>query len=153
MVSAGARFLSSGGSDWPVDPLSPFNQIATAVDRTTTDSTDPTPLDAEEGISLQHSLRMHTRSSAFQMHSPTTGTISVGKRADLIVLDRDITSEPIDEIRGALVNHTLIQGQMVYDASSTTARKVLRKMGALGTGTKSGPFGRHSCCAPKGAGS
>ena len=154
MASAGARL--SGGSDWPVDPLSPFNQIATAVDRTTTDSSDPTPLEADEGISRRHSLRMHTRSSAFQMHSPNTGTISVGKRADLIVLDRDITSGPIDEIRGTVVNHTLIRGQVVYDASSTTARSVLRKMGGLsaaGAGAKSGPFGRHSCCAPKGAGS
>ncbi len=43
------------------------------------------------------------------MHSPNTGTISVGKRADLIVLDRDITSGPIDEIRDAVVNHTLIR--------------------------------------------
>ena len=155
MASAGARL--SGGSDWPVDPLSPFNQIATAVDRTTTDSSDPTPLEAAEGISRRHSLRMHTRSSAFQMHSPNTGTISVGKRADLIVLDRDITSGPIDEIRGTVVNHTLIRGQVVYDASSTTARRALRTMGALGSaagaGAKSGPFGRHSCCAPKGAGS
>ena len=145
--AAGARL--AGGSDWPVDPLSPFNQIATAVDRTTTDSADPTPLDPEESISRSHSLRMHTRASAFQLHSPNTGTIAKGKRADLIIVDRDITSGPVSDMREARVNHTMIAGQVVYDATSTSQRTAARKMavlGGIGPAGHDSAFGRHAAC-------
>jgi len=147
LSAAGARL--AGGSDWPVDPLSPFNQIATAVDRTTTDSADPTPLDPEESISRGHSLRMHTRASAFQMHSPNTGTITQGKHADLIILDRDITHGPVSEIREATVNHTMIAGEVVYDATVASQRGVVRKMAALagiGPAGHDSVFGRHTAC-------
>jgi predicted amidohydrolase YtcJ len=147
LSAAGARL--AGGSDWPVDPLSPFNQIATAVDRTTTYSSDPTPLDPDESISRGHSLRMHTRASAFQMHSPNTGTIAQGKNADLIILDRDITSGPVNEIREAAVKHTMIAGEVVYDATSTSQRGAVRKMAALAGIGPTGHdtvFGRHAAC-------
>jgi predicted amidohydrolase YtcJ len=152
LASAGARL--SGGSDWPVDPLSPFNQIATAIDRTTTDSSGPRPLNADEVISRNHSLRMHTRASAFQMHSPHTGTIAPGQRADLIVLDRAITRGPVDEIREATVSQTLIQGEVLYDSSTSGARRAVQKMatlaaGAGAVGVHGHDNGRHSsCCAP-----
>lgn len=110
-----------GGSDWPVDQFRPFNQIATAVDRL--DPTgDTTPLNRSLGISRAASLRMHTAGGARQLHSDRTGTVEVGKRADLVVLDRDLTRGPVGDIRGALVQHTLIRGEVVYSAGSAAAR-------------------------------
>lgn len=111
-----------GGSDWPVDQFRPFNQIATAVDRL--DPTgDTTPLGADQAVSRTASLWMHTTGAARQLHSDHTGVIEVGRRADLVVLDRDVARIPINDIRGTVVRQTLIRGDVVYDASSSAARQ------------------------------
>ena len=45
-----------------------------------------------------------------------TGTIEVGKFADLAVLDRDVFARPADEIAAARVLQTFVDGQRVYAA-------------------------------------
>ena len=44
-----------------------------------------------------------------------TGTIQVGKRADLAVLDRDIFAEPADRIGEAVVDLTFVDGEPVFE--------------------------------------
>jgi hypothetical protein len=44
-----------------------------------------------------------------------TGTIEVGKLADLVVLDRDLRSVPDDRFTTAKVRMTLVGGQTVYE--------------------------------------
>jgi predicted amidohydrolase YtcJ len=70
LARAGA--VLSGGSDWPVDPLRPFTQISTAVDRTGPGNDRP-PLGRDEALTRAQSLRMHTRGSAYQLHSAAAG--------------------------------------------------------------------------------
>ncbi|MFZ0322901.1 MAG: amidohydrolase, partial [Actinomycetes bacterium] len=73
----------AGGSDWPVDPLSPWNQVATAVDRIGMGGLPESgaggtgqPLDPDQALSLSTSLRLHTAGSAYQLHQDkTTGTL------------------------------------------------------------------------------
>ncbi|MEV4031624.1 amidohydrolase [Streptomyces umbrinus] len=111
----------SGGSDWPVDPLSPLNQIRTAVDRhgeAGEDSLHP----ELESISRTASLRMHTAASSYQLRlEHLTGTLTPGKAADLVLLDRDITRGPVKEISEAKVRLTLAAGTPVHDADAGTA--------------------------------
>jgi predicted amidohydrolase YtcJ len=45
-----------------------------------------------------------------------TGSIEVGKDADLVVLDRDLFAHPTDEIAGARVQLTLARGERVFTA-------------------------------------
>lgn len=45
----------------------------------------------------------------------TTGSIEVGKFADLVVVDRDISEIPVKQIGKAKVVATLLQGEPVYD--------------------------------------
>ena len=125
LANAGMRL--AGGSDWPVDPFQPFNQIATAVDRTSYQD-DPHPLNANESVSRDQSLRMHTRGSAFQLHDPASGVVAPGERADLIVLDRDLTKVAVNDIRGTTVEQTVVAGRIVYRADSTDARQKVRRM-------------------------
>ncbi|WP_157873239.1 amidohydrolase family protein, partial [Streptomyces neyagawaensis] len=117
LAKAGA--LLADGSDWPVDPLAPFTQIATAIDRSHPDEDQP-PLNAREGLTRAQSLVMHTAGAAHQLHDGNSGTGCPGKRADLIVLDRDITKVPVKEIRATKVQYTLISGRVVHDAESQT---------------------------------
>lgn len=137
---AGAHLV--GGSDWPVDPLSPFNQIATAVDRA--GASDARPLVRSEALSRAGALRMHTAGGAFQMHLDDAGTVAPGKRADLVVMDRDLLVGSTDRLRGAKVQHTLINGKVVYDASSDSARNLARRTAAMTATTKGSRD--HSCC-------
>jgi predicted amidohydrolase YtcJ len=138
---AGARLV--GGSDWPVDPLRPFNQIATAVDRTQYDAV-PRPLNPSQAISRAASLAMHTRGSAFQLHEGRSGTVARGQVADLVVVDRNLQKVGPRSIRAASVRSTLIDGKVVYDADSVAGRSAARKGAALAA--VSGRRSPHSCC-------
>ena len=126
---AGARL--AGGSDWPVDPLIPMNQIETAVDRIGYYGSvygDGDPLYPEQGITLEQSLTMHTMGTAYQLHQEQlTGTLEPGKQADLVILDRDITSVPIGEVYHAQVALTMVGGAPTFDAGSTVGAAITRK--------------------------
>ncbi|WP_328841460.1 amidohydrolase family protein [Streptomyces europaeiscabiei] len=70
---------------------------------------------------------------------------SRGRRADLVVLDRDITKVPVKEIRATKVQYTVVSGRVVHEAGSETGRaraEDAQRMGALGAGRASG----GSCC-------
>ena len=132
-----------GGSDWPVDPLRPFNQVATAIDRTEYDAV-PRPLNRAEGIGRAAALAMHTRGSAFELHQGRTGTVAPGKVADLVVVDRDLQKVGPRSIRRASVRGTLIAGKVVYDADSAAGRTAARRGTALAA--VAGRRSPHSCC-------
>ncbi|MFF4503400.1 amidohydrolase [Streptomyces sp. NPDC001401] len=142
LAKAGARL--AGGSDWPVDPLLHFTQIATAIDRSNPEENDP-PLNTREALTRLQSLVMHTAGAAHQLHDGGSGTVRPGRRADLIVLDRDIASVPVKDIRATKVRYTLVSGRVVHDAASETGRaraEAAQHMGALGAGRTRG----GSCC-------
>jgi predicted amidohydrolase YtcJ len=141
LAQAGARLV--GGSDWPVDPLRPFNQIATAIDRTQYDAV-PRPLNPAQAIGRTASLAMHTRGSAFELHQGRTGTVAPGQVADLVVVDRDLQKVGPRSIRAASVRSTLIDGKVVYDADSAAGRAAARRGTALAAAA--GRRSPHSCC-------
>ncbi|MGW1288624.1 amidohydrolase family protein [Streptomyces sp. NPDC001118] len=129
------------GTDSRRGPAGRCTQIATAIDRSNPESQDP-PLDAREGLTRLQSLVMHTTGTAYQLHDAASGTLRPGRRADLIVLDRDITKIPV---KGSRVRYTLISGRVVHDAGSQTGRaraEAAQRMGALGAGRAPG----DSCC-------
>ena len=115
LESAGARLC--GGSDWPVDPLLPFRQIEMAVNRTADEiyKGGDAPLNPEESISLRSSIEMHTRNSAYQLHqSALTGAITRGRRADLVVLDRNLFDVKLTEVSTTKVLMTMVDGDIVH---------------------------------------
>jgi predicted amidohydrolase YtcJ len=111
-----------GGSDWPIDPLLPFQQIETAVDRLS-DVPEyleqwPGPLGGPgEALTLDQSLMMHTIGSAYGIfQEDETGSIDVGKNADLIVLDRNLYEVPVGDISDTKVLLTMTRGKVVHEA-------------------------------------
>lgn len=57
----------------------------------------------------------YTRSGAYaSFEEDLKGTLSPGKLADLVILDRDITRLPVEELRAARVVRTLVGGKTVY---------------------------------------
>ena len=72
-------------------------------------------LTAEQAITLEQAIRAYTLNSAFANHvDGVSGSLQVGKSADLVVLDRDIFKVPVTEVGRAKVLTTLIAGETVH---------------------------------------
>ena len=126
------------------------DRISTAVDRTGPDNDLP-PLGLDEALTRAQSLRMHTRGSAYQLHSGQSETVAPGKRADLIVLDRDLLRGSTSAMSRAKVQHTLIGGDVVYDAGSQSQRRPAERFAAAQSLARAtDPHDRHADCCSSG---
>ena len=69
----------------------------------------------EECISLKEALKAHTINAAYQAHLENiTGSIEVGKSAELVVLDSDIENAPPEHIQDIKVLETVFKGKTVF---------------------------------------
>ena len=98
-------------SDWDAGPLPPFG----AIERALTRYNEPVE-------TLEDALRMMTLNPAFLLHQEdSTGSIEVGKRADLVVIDRNLFEIPRAEISKTRVLLTLLDGETVYSSGELQA--------------------------------
>ncbi|CAL4858881.1 amidohydrolase family protein [Microbacterium sp. MM2322] len=121
LLRAGA--VLAAGSDWSVSTPDPLAAIHTAVNRKAAPGHEEGDYDAflpEQAIDLATSLTAYTAGSAWVNHlDETTGTIEVGKAADLAVLDRDPFAGPADLIGATRVLQTFVDGSRVYAAGDS----------------------------------
>ena len=123
--AAGAMIV--GGSDWDVSSYNPFRAFQTAVTRT--GGKGQKPLNIDERIPLTTAVDAYTINAAFAMkQDATTGSLEVGKRADLVVLDRDIFSVDPYTIADTIVIATYLDGRLVYTAPSELPGATLSSM-------------------------
>ena len=115
LKAAGARIVF--GSDWPVDQLDEWFALKVAVTRTNAPNADPQfcgKLGADPGLSPDAALRAATIDAAYELHEDdVTGSLEVGKFADLIVLDRDPLKIPAEDIANVRVLETIVGGVTV----------------------------------------
>ena len=110
---AGARLAF--GSDWFVAPPTPLEGIKAAVTRQTIDGKQPMGWQPQEKITVEDALRAYTIGSAYAgFMDDKLGTITAGKYADLVLIDRDITAMAPDSIDKAKVMLTMVGGRIVY---------------------------------------
>ncbi|MFD3503597.1 amidohydrolase [Streptomyces sp. NPDC058676] len=110
--------MLAAGSDWPVSSPDPLQAIHVAVNRIAPAAPEGTPAFLpEQRIDLQTALAAYTAGSAYVNHlDDTTGSIAVGKLADLVVLDRDPFAGPQEEIAATRVLQTFVEGERVHAA-------------------------------------
>lgn len=109
---AGARL--AGGSDWTVTTANPLLEIEVAVHRVAPDVRGGQSFLPAERLTLDDALEAFTLGSAFVNHlDHDTGSIEVGKLADVVVLDRDIRKPDGGPIGDASVRATYIEGRRV----------------------------------------
>ncbi len=102
LLEAGASVSLS--SDWDADPLSPFGIIERSLTRDTFALDD-----------VETAIGLVTRDAAYALGvSDITGSLSVGKRADYIIIDRNILDIDTSEISDASVLSTVLEGDEVY---------------------------------------
>lgn len=103
------------GSDWPVSTPDPLAAVHVAVNRVLHGAPDGTPpLGGEQRIPLSAALAAYTAGSAWANHDDRGGSIEVGNRADLVVLDRDPFDASTDRIAEAQVLRTYVGGDLVH---------------------------------------
>ena len=106
------------GSDWSVSSANPIWEMHIAVERQApaSDAGDRGVLLPEERLDLIDALAAFTIGSAYVNHlDRDTGTLEVGKLADLAVLDRDLFDRGTGEILEASVVGTFVEGVSVYE--------------------------------------
>ena len=76
----------------------------------------PDNISIHNPVSREVALTAHTRSNAYLMFKEEDlGSLEVGKLADLVVLDRDYLSVPVDEIRDIDPTMTMVGGRVVFE--------------------------------------
>ncbi|EAR26264.1 Amidohydrolase-like protein [marine actinobacterium PHSC20C1] len=112
---AGTHLAS--GSDWSVSSPDPMAAIHVAVNRISAPGHEEGDYEAflpEQSLDLLTAMTAYTAGSAYTNHLDTTGTIEVGKLADLVVLDRNPFDGPVSEIGLTRTEQTFVEGERVY---------------------------------------
>src|SRR6478672_6885620 len=117
---AWAEFLRKGvtlafGTDYPVEPVTPFRGLYAAVTRKSEDGKKE--YYPEQKLNMEQAIAAYTTGSAFaEFAEKNKGTLAPGMLADLVVLDTDITSVPPEKILTTKVLRTVVGGKTVYQA-------------------------------------
>jgi hypothetical protein len=113
LLRHGARLAA--GSDWPVTSANPMLEIEVAVTRISHHDRSGEPFVPGERLSLDQALAAFTIGSAYVNHlNAETGSIEVGKLADLVLLDRNLRALGAAPIGEARVQATWVEGTEVY---------------------------------------
>ena len=104
------------GTDAPFGNYNPFRMIYTALNRITKNNNI---IQSETKINIEDILKAYSLNNAKAINTDdTTGSISIGKNADLIILNNDINNLCDDsEILNTKVIHTIINGTSEYVSS------------------------------------
>jgi len=101
----------NNGTDVPVERISPIASFYSTVSRMTSDG----PFFPEQALTREEALATYTINNAYAaFEEDRSGSITVGKYADVTVLDRDIMTIPMEEIPGTLVDYTIVNGEVRY---------------------------------------
>lgn len=104
------------GSDWTVASLNPMDGLKAAVTRQTLDGKHPDGWLPEQKLTLDEAVRAFTVGSAYaEFADHVKGTLTPGKLADLVLLDRDLYQTPPTEIDQAKVVLTILDGRVVFE--------------------------------------
>jgi predicted amidohydrolase YtcJ len=103
------------GSDWFVAPPSVTEGLYAAVTRATLDGLRPSGWVSAEKISVKEALRAYTAAGAYAaFEEKEKGTLAVGKYADFVMLDADVTSIEPRRLRDVRVAMTVVGGRVVF---------------------------------------
>ena len=103
------------GTDFPVESISPFRGLYSAVTRQNEAGTQT--FHPEQRLTIAEAIYAYTQASAFaEFREMRLGRLEPGYLADFVVLDRDITSAVPAQLLRTQVLRTVVGGQTVFSA-------------------------------------
>lgn len=103
------------GTDYPVEPISPFRGLFACVTREI-DLQPGSTWQPQEKISLDECIKDYTWGSAYaEFAEKDKGQIAVGQLADIVVLSKDVTKVPPADILKTTAEMTIVGGRIVYE--------------------------------------
>ena len=103
------------GSDYPVEPVTPFRGLYAAVTRKSENGKQE--YFPDQRLTIDQAIAAYTQGSAFaEFEEKEKGRLVPGMLADFVVLDRDLTASSPEKILGAKVLRTVVGGKTVYEA-------------------------------------
>jgi predicted amidohydrolase YtcJ len=113
MAGGGSDHMQKIGSLRSINPYNPFLGMWTTLERRPRGS--DAPLRPEQNLTREQAIRLYTINNAFlTFEEARKGSLEPGKLADFIVLDRDILSCPVDQVKDIKVEATYLGGARVY---------------------------------------
>ena len=114
IAGGGSDHMQKIGSLRSVNPYNPFLAMWVTVTRQAKGYDGA--LHPEEALTREQAIRFYTRNNAYIMfQEKQTGSLEAGKLADLIVLDTDILTCPVNDIRKTEVLQTYVAGKLVFE--------------------------------------
>jgi predicted amidohydrolase YtcJ len=103
------------GTDYPVEPVTPFRGLYAAVTRKSEDGKQE--YYPEEKLTIEQAIAAYTTGSAYaEFAEKDKGKLAPGMLADFAVLDRDLAAIPPEKIPGTQVLRTVVGGKTVYES-------------------------------------
>ncbi|HEX9111592.1 MAG TPA: amidohydrolase family protein, partial [Terriglobales bacterium] len=101
------------GTDYPVEPVTPFRGLYSAITRLS--ESGKKSYYPEQKFTIEQAIAAYTAGSAFaEFSEKEKGKLTPGMLADFVVLDRDITAVPPSKILETKVLRTVVGGKTVY---------------------------------------
>lgn len=113
LLDSGARLAL--GSDFPVEQVNPMLGIYAAVTRQDVEGWPPGGWYPQQNLSREEALRGFTLDAAYAgFMENSVGSLAPGKRADFVVLNKNIFAVDAAEIPSTKVLQTWLDGEIVY---------------------------------------
>jgi predicted amidohydrolase YtcJ len=106
------------GSDFPVESINPLYGFYAAVARTDLQHYPKGGFQIEDALTREEALKGMTIWAAYSLFEENEkGSLEPGKKADFVLLNKDIMQCPIDEVPSVKVLETWIAGEKVFSSS------------------------------------
>jgi predicted amidohydrolase YtcJ len=112
-AGGGSDHMQKLGGFRSINPYNPFLGMWITLTRQL--RWNDQPLHEEQRITREQAIQLYTTNNAFMtFEEKEKGSLEKGKLADIVVLDRDILTSPLDYVKNIKVERTYLGGKLVY---------------------------------------